>query len=193
MKRITVLVLIAAMVLSFACCNRESKEEADFNDENKIIQTPETTEPATTEPETEYRTEISVEKLAEAVYSYRYQIQDSGFSIKVGEVLDRCCDDFTADYSPYQETKNEYISSEHINQIENGTFKDYLNNSYIVRISGTILYNPEIPYYYSDYQHIITLLLHFDENDNFVGSGYRSISDEFDRCAIMLSVGSINF
>lgn len=188
MKKITVLILVVSMFLSFACCNRQQDNKTDYNNENNIAHSPENTEPLT-----EYRTQIDAETLARAVFSCRYDIQDSGFSIEVGEILDTCCGEISTDYSPYHETKNEIIASENIERIENGQYKEYLNNSYIVRINGTILHNPDIPYYYTDYQHIITLLLHFDENDNYVGLGYREVSKAFDTCAILLSVGSIHF
>lgn len=187
MKKITVLILVLSMVLSFSCCNRQSDKKTDYNDENNIVHSPETEAP------TEYRTQIDAETLAKAVFSCMYDIQDTGFSIEIGEVLDSCTAEISSDYSAYQETKNEFIASENIDRIENGQYKEYLNNSYIVRINGRILYNPEIPNYYTDNQHIITLLLHFDENDNYVGLGYREVSREFDTCAIQLSIGSIHF
>ena len=92
MKKITVLFLVLSMVLSFSCCNRQSDKKTDYNDENNTVHSPET------EPPTEYRTQIDAETLARAVFSCMYDIQDTGFSIEVGEVLDSCTAEISSDY-----------------------------------------------------------------------------------------------
>ncbi len=139
-----------------------------------------------------YNTDISTEILGKAVYYHEIVIKhasgDISIPIEVGKVMDRCCKDYTIDYSPYYETRYEYIAAESIEEIENSAFAEYLGNSFIVNIRGKILYNPDVAGYYAESQDILTLIVNFDENDNCMAVGNIYISREFDICATMMAV-----
>lgn len=143
-------------------------------------------------PSQQHNTDISEEILVRAVYCHEINITHAsgGISIpiEIGKVMDRCCKDYTVDYSPYYETKYEYIAEESIEDLENSDFAKYLGNSFIVNIRGKILHNPDVAGYYTESQDLLTLLVHFDENDECMGFGHIYISKQFETCATIMAV-----
>ena len=107
------------------------------------------------------------------------------FSITCGEVLSKCAPNCEIEIIEYEDGKNEYLSSEKIKTLEE-EYSTELDNAYFAVVSGEILHNPEIPYYYSDYQIITWQLLLFDDDENFVEILSGKISDDFETCAILL-------
>ncbi len=111
------------------------------------------------------------------------------FSIKVGEVIEECADCDISVYK-YEDNKNSLIAENAIAYIE-GTelnFKQYLDTSYIVHIQGKILQNPDIAHYYSAEQTIMTAVMVYDENGNFINNVITTRCNEFDTCATLMCV-----
>ncbi|MBR2952797.1 MAG: zinc ribbon domain-containing protein [Clostridia bacterium] len=107
------------------------------------------------------------------------------FSITCREVLSKCAPNCEIEIIEYEDGKNEYLSSEKIKTLEE-EYSTELDNAYFAVVSGEILHNPEIPYYYSDYQIITWQLLLFDDDGNFVEILSGKVSDDFETCAILL-------
>ncbi len=107
------------------------------------------------------------------------------FSITCGEVLSKCAPNCEIEIIEYEDGKNEYLSSEKIKALEE-KYSTELDNAYFAVASGEILLNPELSYYYSDYQVIIWQLLLFDDEENCLGILYGDYSDDFETCAIIL-------
>ncbi len=102
-------------------------------------------------------------------YSY------GGASINLVELLNLCASGYQGEYTAYRDFISDprnmnVLDSETQEELESGEYGDYLSSSYIVQITGDIEYSYDNPYLnVAEDADILTLLLVFDENDNFIG------------------------
>ena len=102
-------------------------------------------------------------------YSY------GGASINLVELLNLCASGYQGEYTAYRDFISDplnmnVLDSETQEELENGEYGDYLSSSYIVQITGDVEYSIDNPYLnVAEDADILTLLLVFDENDNFIG------------------------
>ena len=127
---------------------------------------------------------VSDAVITDAFLSFRYDI--GGFSMSLRELLPKCCPDYKGGFATYEGTKTEHFNEEQIASLENGDYKEYLNNSYIVTISGPIMENPEIPNLVTEEDVIIKLLIIFDENDSVVVYSLIDDCSQLQTCATLL-------
>ena len=127
---------------------------------------------------------VSDTVITDAFLSYRYNF--SGFSMTLRELLPKCCPDYKGSFATYEGTKNEHLDAEEIADFESGEYKQYLDNSYFVIISGPIMENPDIPYLVTEVDVILKLLIIFDENDQVVGYSLIDECSQLQTCAILI-------
>lgn len=127
---------------------------------------------------------IKEETVVEALYDSRFYSGD--FSISFGELLPECCADYEINYTAYNKAKNDYLEEDDITDLEEGDYKQYLDNSYFVTVSGMVMENPQLPNLLKKQDEIVTLLILFDKNDEAVSYQIVNCCSQLETCAILL-------
>lgn len=166
MKKILSLLLVFCVAFCVVGCGNSS------NNENTSSQT-------STQPN------ISDATITEAMLSFRYPA--GAFSIPLKDLLPKCCPDYKGTFASYEELKTSKLSQEQISKYETSNIKDYLDTSYFVTLTGSIMENPDIPYLVTENKEILTLLILFDDNDNVVGHIIVNKCNQLDTCAILIA------
>lgn len=108
-----------------------------------------------------------------------------GFSIKLSTLLNRCTSGYQVSKTPYLDTDPDLIPSSWSDTLEYGKYAESLSSSYIVQIKGDLMRNPELPYFVNEDVNILTLLLIFDENDNFIEMKILEEHPDLRTCALI--------
>ncbi len=167
MKRVLMLLLVGLLLLSVMGCSSPSSSSTT------------STQTTSTQPS------ISDRVITEAMLSFRYPA--GAFSVPLRDLLPKCCPDYKGTFASYEELKTDKLSKEQIQKYESSNFKEYLDNSYFVTLTGCIMKNPEIPYLVTENKEILTLLILFDDNDNVVGHAIVNNCSELETCAILIA------
>lgn len=135
---------------------------------------------------------VSDQAITDALNNANYSINSNsenfwggGFSIKLSTLLNRCASGYQISKTPYLDTDPDLIPSSWSDALECGEYAEYLSSSYIVQIKGDLMRNPEIPYFVNEDVNILTLLLIFDENDNFIEMEILEEHPDLRTCALI--------
>ncbi len=109
----------------------------------------------------------------------------TNFSIGLAELLNRCAPDYQVTVTPYLNTDSVLISKAKSEALEKGEYAEYLSSSHIVQITGDLMRNPKLPYYVNENVNIITLLLIFDESDQFIAMEILEEHSDLHTCAVI--------
>jgi len=109
----------------------------------------------------------------------------TNFSIGLVELLNRCAPDYQVTVSPYLNTDSTLIPKAKSEALEKGEYAEYLSSSHIVQITGDLMRNPKLPYYVNEDVNIITLLLIFDESDQFIAMEILEEHRDLHTCAVI--------
>lgn len=101
------------------------------------------------------------------------------WSMKIGTLLNKLSSDYQVKIEDYEEAKLKINSSE----LDN--YKDYLNTTYLVTVSGSVLYNPDVPNYYSEEQELLSVLLVFNKDSELVTTSLVKDSSDFYSAALL--------
>lgn len=104
------------------------------------------------------------------------------WSMKLGSLLDELCPDYQVKIEPYEEVKDKLSTYE---EKLNSDYADCLDRTYLVTVTGRVLYNIDVPNYYSGEQDLISVLLVFDENSELIASAIPDESRDFEVSALL--------
>ncbi|MBR3593668.1 MAG: hypothetical protein IKL44_03235 [Clostridia bacterium] len=127
--------------------------------------------------------EISGEIIAETVSTFKYTVSGV-FSSPLGTLLNQASPDYKVTYAPYSAVEEE-IDDQWKEYIEENDYTQYLSNTYLVTVTGSVRENPQIPSLMTDVQEIIKLLCVYDEEDNLVMSAKYAECKAFNTFAVL--------
>ncbi len=142
-------------------------------------------ETETVPPTTEGRHEVDGAVINAAFADAEYSA--GIYTLYIVDILEECAR-YEAEYCSYEENKGDHMSASDIAMLEQDeNYSEYLDNSYFITVTGRILYNPEIPNYYTEQKVILDMLILFDKNDKCVGYWTFKQCDEFYTCAVLMA------
>lgn len=86
------------------------------------------------------------------------------WTMSFGNLLDELCPDYQVKIEKYTDIKSSCAS--YLQSMMENEYKDYQDTTYLITVSGSVLYNIDIPNYYSPEQELFAGLLVFDEDAN---------------------------
>ncbi len=117
-----------------------------------------------------YFHEVPKSVINDAFDGIRYHFNGSANSIDLGLLLTLCAPGYEGEYEAYRDYFDlSVLNVKKQDELENSEYGDYLSTSYIIKIKGDISQSPDSRFTVDEDADILTMLMVFDESDQFIG------------------------